>query len=240
MAIMAEGGKKLQKVMRALVPQVKAGITTKAIDREAERLIRAEGAEPSFKKVPGFFWTTCLPINEQVVHTPPSSRILKEGDVLTIDIGLFHKGFHVDYAITLIIGGHNKETNGFLEAGKEALDKAIKEVKAGAYLGKVSQTIENVIHKNNYFTVRALTGHGIGRQLHEDPYVPGYLDKSLVKTPKMKPGLVIAIEVIYSKGTEEIKNEKGNDWSIISADRSLTACFEHTVALTGYGAKVLT
>ncbi len=237
---MKEGGQRLKEVVKRLIPQIKVGVTTESIDKEAGKLIVKEGGEPSFKTVPGYFWNTCLTVNEQIVHTPPSARILKEGDVVTLDIGMLYQGFHTDYAQTVIVGEKvEAKKKHFLEVGKIALAKAIKEARVGNRLGKVSQAIEKEIYSNGFFVIRDLTGHGVGRKLHEDPFVPGFLERSLEKTPLIKEGLVIAIEVIYSMGTEDIAHEGGNEWSIVTADGSLSACFEHTVAVTAKGAQIL-
>lgn len=239
--IMAEGGKRLRKVVKALLKKIKVGMTTNEIDKEAEKLIFENGGEPSFKKVKNYYWSTCLPINEQAVHTPPSERVLKNGDVLTLDIGMYFKGYHTDYATTFVVGENkDKKVYHFLEVGRRTLYKAIKQVKAGDRLGKISEIIEDEITKEGYFILKQLTGHGIGRELHMDPYVFNFRERPTEKTIIMKPGLTIAIEVIYSMGTEEIAYEDNNDWSIISADRSLTACFEHTVAITKNNVLVLT
>lgn len=239
--IMAEGGAILKKVMGELLPQVKAGMTTKRVDEIATELIKKKGGDLSFNKVKGFHWATCLCVNEQVVHTPPSNRVLKDGDVFTIDIGVFLKGFHTDHATTIVVGGKtDSETEKFLRVGKETLDKAIAKAKKGNRLGDISKLIQDEIRGNGYFILKELTGHGVGRDLHEDPYVPGFLDRKIEKTLEIKEGLVIAIEIIYSKGTEEIAYEEGSDWSITSSDGSLTACFEHTVAITKAGTIVLT
>jgi methionyl aminopeptidase len=239
--IMQEGGRRLRAVVKDLLPQVKAGMTTAKVNEIAEKLIKQAGGEISFNKVPGYDWATCLTINEQVVHTPPGKRVLKDKDVLTIDIGLYYQGFHTDFSTTFIIGGRSdKETDKFLSIGLETLKKAIDVAKAGNYLGQISETIEKNITGQGYFIMKALTGHGIGHELHEDPYVLGFLEKPVEKTLKIKPGLVIAIEIIYSRGSEKIAEEPGSDWSIISSDRSLTACFEHTVAITEKKTLILT
>lgn len=238
--IMKEGGVRLKKVVKELLPIIKVGISTKEIDKEAESLIKKYDGEPSFKKVNNYQWATCLSINEQVVHTPPSERILKFGDLLTIDIGMYYCGFHTDYAYSLVVGTKkNDELNHFLEVGQKALYLSIKEAKVGNRLGAISQAIEKQIYKNGFFVLKELTGHGIGRQLHEDPYVFGYCQKPIEKTPLIKAGLVIAIEVIYSQSTEKISYEKDNQWSIVTADGSLSACFEHTVAVTENGPLIL-
>ncbi len=240
-AIMAEGGKILRAVVNKLMPQIQAGMSTNQVDQLAESLIRDKGAEPSFTKVPGYRWTTCLPVNEQVVHTPPSKRVLINGDVLTVDIGVFHKGFHTDYATTIVIGQpKDAEVTHFLESGKRALNAAIKKATVGRHLGEISHEIQTSIEGEGYRILRELTGHGIGHELHEDPFVLGYEDRPASKTYKMPPGLVIAIEVIYSVSTPNIAYESGNKWSITSSDRSLTACFEKTVALQDKNTFILT
>ena len=239
--IMQEGGKKLRQVVNTLRPLIKPGITTEAIDKAATQLLIKAGGEPSFNKVGGYQWCSCLCVNEQVVHTPPSGRKLQAGDLFTIDIGMFYQGFHTDYSDSFVIGeASDPAVKHFLEVGKNALNKAIHQAKPGNYLGKISQAIETVIYGHGYFILKELTGHGVGRTLHEDPYIPGYLDRPVYKTMKLKPGMVIAIEVIYSMGSERIAYEPGNDWSLITADRSLSACFEHTVAINNKNGFILT
>ncbi|KKQ23612.1 MAG: Methionine aminopeptidase [Candidatus Roizmanbacteria bacterium GW2011_GWC2_37_13] len=239
--IMKEGGIRLKKVVKALLKDITVGMTSKHIDDLAENLIEKEGGEPSFKKVKDYFWTTCLPINDQVVHTPPSNRKLNQGDLLTLDIGMYFKGYHTDFATTIYIGKiPDKETKRFLETGKKALALAIEKAKTGNRLGDISATIEKEIYGQGYFVLKELTGHGIGKQLHEDPYVFGFRERPVERTIKIQPGLVIAIEVIYSKSSEEIAYEKNSDWSVVSADRSLSACFEHTVAIMEKNSLVLT
>jgi len=239
--IMSEGGKKLKQILERLIKFIKPGITTLTIENEAQRLIKEEKAEVSFDKVEGYQFATCLPVNEQIVHTPPSERVLKKGDLLTIDIGLYYQGFHTDCAKTMVVGEEEKgEIKRFLDTGREALKKAIEKIKVGGYLGEVSKAIETIIKKNGYFVIKKLTGHGIGKDLHEDPFVFGFLDRPVEKTLKIKPGLVLAVEVIYSMGTEEMAFEKDNDWSIVTKDGSLSSCFEKTVAVTKNGVLILT
>lgn len=239
--VMMQGGQRLKRATKKLISTVKEGLTTEKIDNEAERLLHAEGVESSFKRVEGYSWSTCITVNEQVVHTPPSKRIVKTGDVITIDIGAYYQGFHTDYATTFVIGEKTDEkTRKFLDVGEKTLYKAINSAKMGNRIGNISETIQKEIYGKGYFIMKQLTGHGVGRDLHEDPFIPGYVDKPILKTPILKNGLVIAIEVIYSMGTEEIMTEPGNKWSIITADKSLSACFEHTVAITDNSAVILT
>lgn len=239
--IMKEGGKKLKKIIEELLPMIKVDVSTEEIDNEAEILIKKYNGYPSFKTVKNYRWSTCLPINEQVVHTPPSKRRLQAGDILTLDIGMFYKGFHTDFAKTVIVGEQKDEKKKhFLTVGEKALFKAIKKARAGERIGKISATIEKEIYSAGFRVLKELTGHGIGKNLHEDPYVFGYQCQPIEKTPLIEPGLTIAIEVIYSQSTENIAYEKGNNWSIITADRSLAACFEHTIAITENETLILT
>lgn len=238
--MMKEGGLILQKVMKDLLPFVRVGVTTNAIDQKAEQLIRSFGALPSFNTVKDYQWTTCLPINEQIVHTKPSSRVLIDGDVLTIDIGCLYKGYHTDYATSFIIGQPKSVIDQeFLQQGKETLDLAIKELKSGSHLGHISKKISDNLKKYKLSVVKELTGHGIGRQLHEDPFIPGWCDKPIEETIVARPGLVVAIEIIYARGNGKMKYEEDN-WSIITADHSLSACFEHTVAVYENSTLILT
>ncbi len=238
---MKQGGAILREVMEKLVPQVQAGITTNEIDQEAERLIRERGAEPSFKRVEGYSWTTCLPVNEQTVHTPPSKKKLKQGDVLTIDIGVYLDGLHTDYATTFVVGGKtDAKTEAFLSKGRNTLEQAIKKVKVGERLGTIGAFIEEEMTGAGYFILKELTGHGIGHELHEDPYVLNYLDRPIEKTYKIPSGLTIAVEIIYSMGTEKIAYEPNVPWSIITQDRSLSACFERSIAVTDEETFILT
>lgn len=242
---MQEGGDILKSVVKKIFPSVRAGVTTKQIDDLAEKLIRAAGAEPSFMRVKNYKWTTCLPINEQVVHTPPSNRIIQAGDVLTLDIGVYYKGLHTDYATSWIVEEasivvDNKKNQNFLKVGEETLTKAIEVAKKAKYIGEISALIQKEIYGAGYHIMRDLTGHGIGEELHEDPYIPGFLDRAIEKTYKIRAGLAIAIEVIYSMGTEEIMYEKGSDWSIATADGSMSACFEHTIGFFTDKIEVLT
>ena len=239
--VMAESGKRLKAVVKDLLPLIKAGITTKEIDDRAEKLINNQGGKSSFKTVPGYLFSTCTPINEQIVHTKPCDRALVDGDVLTLDIGMLYKGWHTDYAITKVVGGQSKDEkiNKFLKIGEDTLYLAIKKAKIGNRLGLISEVIEREITGNGYFIIKELTGHGIGKKLHEDPYVFGFVDQPINKSLLIKKGLVIAIEIIYALGTGDMIYEKDN-WSIITKDRSLSACFEHTIAVTDQGPIILT
>ncbi|PIQ71874.1 type I methionyl aminopeptidase [Candidatus Roizmanbacteria bacterium CG_4_10_14_3_um_filter_39_13] len=238
---MRVGGEKLKRVMEQLVPQIHAGLTTNDINTLAEKYIQEQEADISFNKVKGYKWAVCVPINEQVVHTPPTKRILKNGDVLTVDIGAYYRGFHTDHAITLVVGGKSTpEIDVFLQVGKEALQLAIEQAQVGKRIGHISQAIEKKVVGAGYTIMKQLTGHGVGKELHEDPFIPGFASKPIEKTMKLRPGMVLALEVIYSMGSADIAYEEDQEWSIITADKSMSACFEHTVAITDKNTLVLT
>ncbi len=241
LAIMQEAGVRLRRVMRALVPQVIAGKTTAQVDLLAQELILQEGGAPGFKRVKGYSWATCLPINNQAVHTPPGPRVIKDGDLLTIDIGLYLEGFHTDHAVSLVVGGEaDPKIKAFLEAGKRALKAGIRAAHAGNYIGDISEALEDAIYGAGYKVLKSLTGHGIGRALHEAPIVPAFVDRPRDRTPRLERGLTLAIEVIYSTSCEEIAYEDAQKWSIVTGDGSLAACFEHTIAISDKNPVILT
>lgn len=237
---MIEGGRILKQVATQLISKIQPGITTEEIDFEAERLIRLNNAEPSFKKVKGYKWTTCIPINYQAVHTPPSKRKILNGDIVTLDIGVFYKGLHTDYATTVAVGQVSSEIATFLKKGETVLNQAIGLIEKDKFLGEIGDFIYREITGSGYSVMKELTGHGIGKELHEDPYVFNYLNKPVNKTFKIKQGLTIAVEIIYSLGGPEIDYEKGVEWSIISKDKSICACFERSIAVSENNIFILT
>lgn len=240
-AIMKEGGRRLRKVVKRLLLIIKEGVTTKEINRKADIFIRESDSQASFKKVKGYFWATCLSINEEIVHTPPSDRILKKGDIITLDIGVYYQGYHTDYATTVVVGETNdKNIKRFLQVGEQTLYKAIEQAKIGNYIGNISQVIEREISKKGLFIIKELTGHGIGKRLHEDPLIPCFFDRPIKKTAKVVNGMALAIEVIYSMGDTTITYKPDSHWSLVTADSSLAACFEHTVIVSENKALILT
>lgn len=242
-AIMKEGGLILKKIMSDLLPSVSPGISTNVLNQRAEDLIKKYHVSASFKTVKGYRWATCLPVNDQIVHTPPSERILNDGDLLTIDIGICHKAYHTDYAESFVVGRLNNskiQTQRFLTVGQQALIRGIAAVFAGNRVGDISQAIYDTVTRGGYFVVKNLTGHGIGKNLHEDPLIPGYLDKPVDKTMKLEAGMVLAVEVIYAMGISQMKSEIGNKWSLATQDGSLAACFEKTIVVGQNKAFILT
>lgn len=236
--IMRESGKILHDILRELESMAKIGVTTKELDEHAEKLMRKHGVIASFKNYKGFPATLCTSVNEQVVHTIPTDYALKDGDILTIDCGVLHKGFHSDSAITILIGNVDENVREFSFVIKKALKEAIEKIKPGAQLNIVGDTIQKIVEeKHGYSVIKELTGHGIGRQLHEDPFVLNYRDIS--KGPILEEGMTLAIEPIVAMGSSEIITLDDN-WTIVTADK-LPACqWEHTVAVTKNGCEILT
>jgi len=245
---MREGGKKLWHILQILLDMSVAGVPLEIIEQRARNEIQKAGGSPSFMTVNGYQWATCLCLNEQVVHGIPSSYILKDGDVFTIDIGMIYKGFHTDTAWTKIIQNSEskiqnqelKEKEKFLKVGEETLQKAISVAKAGNRVGHISQTIEQTITASGYDVVRSLTGHGVGKILHEEPMIPEYLDKPIDKTPLLTSGMTLAIEVIYAMGKGGIEYESEDGWTLATKDKSLSAVFEQTITVGDGDSSVLT
>jgi len=242
-----QGGKLLSCILKALLQEAKPGVATADLDKLADNLIQKTGGTPSFKTVPGYKWATCMCVNNEVVHGIPDDT-LHAGDILCIDIGLLYQGFHTDMAWTIRI--HNSEfriknsreaeIDKFLLTGEKALDNAIKQAKVGNRGGHISQAIQQTIEGGGYSVVKALVGHGIGKDLHEDPQIPGFLDTDVHKTPFLQEGMTLAIEVIYNEGKEEVEYKNNDGWTIVAADRSLSAVFEHTIVITRTKPKILT
>lgn len=241
------GGKLLSSILDSLLKAVAPLVKTKDLDLLATKLIKETGGTPSFKTVSGYKWATCMSVNDEVVHGIPDDT-LKTADLLCIDIGLLYKGFHTDMARTVIVGEKNENIpqgklnslTKFLETGKQALNSGLSCAKIGNRIGHISQAIQKIVEKNNYSVVKALVGHGIGRNLHEEPQIPGFLDRPLDKTPLIVDGMVLAIEVIYNQGKAEVVYKNDDGWTIASKDGSLSAVFEDTIIVTPSDPKIIT
>lgn len=237
--IMVEGGAKLGRVKKALGEAVKAGVKASEIEELAVKLIEDEGAEVSFKKVPGYYWATCINVNEGLVHgIPTSSLVFKKGDLVSIDVGVYFKGFHTDTSISVGID-LTPENRKFLNVGQEALNIALKAVKPGNYVYDISKAIEDTIEGAGYTTIKALVGHGVGRELHEDPQIPCFVPGKREESPQIKPGMVLAVEVMYAMGGDKVEIDK-DGWTILTHDGKISGLFEDTIAVTNEGPKVLT
>lgn len=236
--IMRESGKILAQVLNDIKEYAEIGKTTKQLDQYAEKLMKKYNVEPSFKGYQGFPAILCTSVNEQVVHTIPSDYILKDGDILTVDCGVLHKGFHSDSAITILLGNVPEKTKEFVFVVRKALTEAIKKVKDGVNLNVIGSTIEKIVEgQHGYSVVKELTGHGIGRQLHEDPFIVNF--REISPGPILKEGMTIAIEPIVAMGSNQILtlNDK---WTIVTADKMPSCQWEHTVLVTKDGAEILT
>ena len=235
--IMTQSCQILSKVMKELKDKVEPGITTNELNKIAEDLIFGFGAKPGFKGYGGFPSTMCTSINEQIVHAVPSDRVLKEGDILSLDLGVVYNGFNSDMAITLPVGSIDPEANRLIKATKKALKRAIARAKPGKTIGDIGHAIQGYIEGQGFQVIRDLCGHGIGRQLHESPDVPNFGQRH--RGELLKPGMVIAIEPMAVIGQPKIK--KGPDgFCYQTADDSLSAHFEHTIAINEKGPRVLT
>jgi methionyl aminopeptidase len=240
--IMAEGGRRLGTVLQQLKNAVRPGVATLALDRIARQLIQKDGDTPAFLNYHpagahrAYPYTLCTSVNNVVVHGQPSEYILREGDLIKLDLGLKHRGFYLDAAITVGVGKIGNQEKKLMATTEEALYAGIKEAKVGKTLGDIGHAIEKVVHKNKFSTTEGLTGHGIGKDLHEDPTVFNFGDKG--RGEKLVPGMVLAIEPMVAVGGGQITQLM--DESYGTADRSWAAHFEHTVAITKKGPRILT
>jgi methionyl aminopeptidase len=240
--IMAEGGRLLGRVLEALRKETKVGVQTKDLDRLARDLIIASGAKPAFLNYRphgarhAYPWTLCVSLNDVVVHGQPSDYAIRDGDLVSLDLGLKHKGYYLDAAITVGVGNVSKAAQKLLVATKDALTAGIKEAKPGKTLGDIGHAVEAVVKKNGFAVVEDLVGHGIGRELHEDPAVLNFGRKG--EGDWLEEGMVIAIEPMVAADRGAIRTQK--DESYATRDGSLAAHFEHTVAITKHGPRILT
>ena len=254
--LMRTGGKILAGVLKEVLDRAKPGVSELELDQLAEKLILEKGGEPGFKKVDGYKHTICISTNDVVVHGIPTEYKLKEGDVVGIDCGVYYKGFYTDAAHTVRVqssplrqgfeGQAKLKTQNydkidkFLETGEKAMWEGIKAAKTGNRIGHISKAIQDIVEGQGYSVVRSLIGHGVGKQLHEEPEIPGFLDEPIDKTPKLDIGMTIAIEVIYNMGKSEVSYSNGDGWTIESKDGSVSGLFERTIAITDKGTIVLT
>jgi methionyl aminopeptidase len=216
---------------------VKPGATTAQVDAAIHKYILSQHAIPSFLGYNGFPRSACVSINEEVIHGIPSSRVIMEGDVVSIDVGAIYKGFHGDNAATFAAGAISPEAQMLLDVTKESLYKGIEAARKGARIGDVGWAVQSYAEERGMGVVRAYVGHGIGRKMHESPEVPNFGPPG--RGPRLLPGMVIAIEPMINQGTGEV-DDLADGWTIVTADGLLSAHFEHTVAITDNGPVILT
>lgn len=239
-ALMQEGGKRLAQIKKELQEMVKAGVRAKEIDKKAEELIKKARGKPSFEMVKGYRWATCINVNEGVVHGVPGDYAFREGDLVSIDVGMFFKGYHTDTSFTVGAGKLDKEKERFLAAGRRALKAAIDACRPGMRVAHISRAMQKVLEEKGYSPVRALSGHGIGKNLHESPQIPCFWQGNVSDSEEIPEGAVFAIEAIYTLGSPELVLSGEDKWTIATRDGKIAGLFEETVAATVQGPLILT
>ena len=217
---------------------VKEGVSTAQIDREIKKCILSHGAKPSFLGYGGFPASACISVNEEIIHGIPSSgKVLKNGDIVKIDVGAYYKGYHGDCAATFAVGQISEEAQRLIDVTKQSFFEGIAAIGEGKRIGDIGHAIESHVTANGYNVVKRYVGHGVGHELHESPEVPNYGKPG--RGPRLSVGMVIAIEPMVNMGTSDVI-ELSDGWTVLSADRSLSCHYEHTVALTENGVELLT
>ncbi|MDO4500421.1 MAG: type I methionyl aminopeptidase [Erysipelotrichaceae bacterium] len=235
--LMDRAGTVVALVHKRLKEVIVPGITTKEIDQICEEVIRENGCTPSFKGLYGFPGSVCTSINEVLVHGIPDNRVLKDGDIISVDVGACYKGYHGDSAWTYAVGTVNEEAQRLMQITEEALYKGLEMVKPGNRVGDISNAIQTYVESNGYSTPIEYTGHGIGKKVHEDPYVPNVGKAHSMEL--LKAGMCLAIEPMVFTGKPHCVTMK-DGWGVHARDKSLAAHYEHTVAITEEGYKILT
>jgi len=234
---MAEGGKILAGIMKELEKNVKPGITTEDLNRLAENLILKSGGKCSFKGYEDYPACLCTSINEEIVHSVPSARQLKDGDIISLDLGIFYQGFHTDMAITVPVGKILPETQRLIRVTKKALKRGIKKTRPGNTIGDIGNTIQRYVEGQGFNVVRELCGHGIGKEIHEDPKILDYGKRH--SGLEIKEGMVLCLEPMVTVGDWKLK-KSADGFGYQTQDGSLSCHFEHTMVVTKNGAKILT
>ena len=241
---MREGGRITAACLELLSENVRAGVTTRELDRMAEDFIRSNGGKPEFKGYPGspgapdFPGSICASPNAMIVHGIPGSYRLKDGDVISLDVGVRYEGFVTDSATTVAVGEIPPDAEGLLKTTQQCLAAAAEQVRAGKRLGDIGHAIQSLAESRGYGVVRDLVSHGVGRKMHEDPQIPNYGRPGT--GPRLQPGMTFAIEPMITLGDYDIRISEWDGWSIYTADNSLSAHYEHTVAVTENGPWILT
>jgi methionyl aminopeptidase len=235
--IMSEAGKILARVVNELVKMAKPGITTLELDMAAERLILSYGGKPGFKGYDGFPYSLCASVNEVVVHGYPSEYVLKDGDIIGLDLGVVYKGYNSDMAVTIPIGDVSFEAKRLINVAKKSLRLGIKKAKIGNTIGDIGNTVQRFVEDQGFGVIRDLCGHGIGKNLHEDPKIPNFGKRG--DGEKLVEGMIICIEPMITVGDYNIKDAT-DGYGFATKDGSLSAHFEHTIAITKSGPKILT
>lgn len=236
--LMRESGRILAKVLNELQGMVHAGISTLDIDKKCAELIKKFDCIPSFLNYNGYPASVCISVNDEVVHGIPSkNRILRDGDIVSLDCGVIYQGFHSDAARTVAVGEISKEASRLIEVTQQSFYEGIKFAKAGHHLHEISEAIQTYVEAHGYSVVRDLVGHGIGRALHEEPQIPNFSQKR--RGPKLEAGMTLAIEPMVNAGRYDVYWED-DDWTVVTADGSLSAHYENTILITNGEPELLT
>ncbi len=234
---MSVSGKLVAEILLEIRNRIKPGITTQELDQLAARLTQKKKARPAFKGYNGYPFSLCVSVNEEVVHGFPSKRKLVDGDIVSLDFGVWFDGYFGDAALTQAVGKVSPLAERLMKVTRESLFKGLEEVRAGRRLGDISAAVQQHVEAHGYSVVRQFVGHGIGKGLHEDPQVPNYGEAG--RGILLKPGMVLAIEPMVNVGGSEVEIQ-ADGWTAVTKDRSLSAHFEHTVAITENGCRILT
>lgn len=235
---MKQGGHLLSQIRNQLVENIKPGVTPLEIEKLANQLIDKTGGQASFKTVPNYHHATCININAGLVHGIPTDNPFQQGDLVSLDLGLLYQGFHTDTSTTVVAGSPTPKQKQFIDTGWQALSAGINQACSGNKVSHISKAIEKVITQAGLTPIRDLTGHGIGKTLHQDPYIPNYFDPSHPDIT-LKPGISMALEPMYTQGSHKIK-VLDDGWTIATADHSLSCLVEHTIFITDTNPLVLT
>ncbi len=233
----AESSRIVGGALRLVKGMVSDGVTTRQLNDAVEEYIRSQDAEPSFKGYRGYPASSCISINDEVVHGIPSDRALRNGDIVSVDVGAYKNGYHGDGAWTFPVGDVEANAIRVMDATREALMRGIAQARPGARLGEISHAIQQYAEGEGFSVVRMLVGHGIGRNLHEDPQVPNFGHPA--EGPHLAAGMVLAIEPMVNVGGLDVYTRE-DEWTVVTRDHSLSAHFEHTVAITEEGPRILT
>jgi methionyl aminopeptidase len=235
--LMRDAGKLLAETLSTLADECVPGVTTNEIDQKADQLIRRADAIPGFLGYNGFPKSLCISVNEEVVHGIPGKRVIKDGDIVSLDCGLIYKGLWADSGRTVMVGEVSDEARRLVEATRRSLEKGIEQAVPGNRVGDISAAVQREVEKAGFSVVRNFVGHGIGRNMHEEPQVPNFGVEGT--GPLLRPGYALAIEPMVNAGTHEVQMLP-DQWTIITADGKLSAYFEHTVLITDQGPVVAT
>lgn len=217
---------------------IKEGVTTKFIDQKVKTFILSHGAKPSFLGLYGFPASACISVNEEVIHGIPSdNRVLQYGDIVSVDVGAFYKGYHGDCAATFVVGDTDEESKRLIEVTRQSFFEGIKYAVEGNRIGDISAAVQAYVEKNGFSVVRDFVGHGVGKDLHENPDVPNYGKPG--RGPKLQVGMTIAVEPMVNVGTWRVKT-LSNDWTVVTIDGKRSAHYENTIAITDNGVEILT